>query len=254
MLLFIKPWLPIGRIEFDSVVDMNGQDVQDVRGIYPQFIRGSNNSSELEIGGSSSGPMSSIVLYGSESANPAEISIKTANAGVSDYVEVINVVKGDSPAVTLPCGKIGFPATQAPSSDANTLDDYEEGAWSPALKFGGASVGMTYSIQSGRYTKIGNVVTATGYLTLTAKGSSSGNATIEGLPFAAMNDNGALSAANVRISDVTYTGVVSAYVNKNTTVLYLSQTIEAGTASFLTQANFANSSSIVFSVTYLAPT
>src|SRR5665647_161935 len=51
-------------------------------------------------------------------------------------------------------GQIPFPATQNPSSDPNTLDDYEEGSWTPALKFGGNSVGITYSAgnQTGQYT------------------------------------------------------------------------------------------------------
>ena len=40
---------------------------------------------------------------------------------------------------------ITFPATQSASSNANTLDDYEEGTWTPTVTFGGASVGITYN-------------------------------------------------------------------------------------------------------------
>jgi hypothetical protein len=54
-------------------------------------------------------------------------------------------------------GGITFPATQSASSDANTLDDYEEGTWTPAQGSGLTVVG-TYS-SSGRYTKIGRSVT-----------------------------------------------------------------------------------------------
>ena len=56
---------------------------------------------------------------------------------------------------------VSFPATQIASSDANTLDDYEEGTWSPTI------VGWTgtYSAQIGQYTKIGNMVYLSGSVT-----------------------------------------------------------------------------------------
>ena len=78
---------------------------------------------------------------------------------------------------------ITFPATQSASTDANTLDDYEEGIFTPVLRFGGNSVGITYTVQQGRYTKIGNMVAVTVSIRLSSKGSSTGIATISGLPF-----------------------------------------------------------------------
>jgi len=51
---------------------------------------------------------------------------------------------------------ITFPATQVASADANTLDDYEEGTWTPVFLAGGITgTSITYS---GTYTKIGRVV------------------------------------------------------------------------------------------------
>jgi hypothetical protein len=52
---------------------------------------------------------------------------------------------------------IKFPATQSASSDANTLDDYEEGNWTPQL-VGGTTVGTPVN-GAGFYTKVGNLVT-----------------------------------------------------------------------------------------------
>ena len=52
---------------------------------------------------------------------------------------------------------ITFPATENLSSNANTLDDYEEGSYAPTQGSGLTVVG-TFS-SSGRYTKIGNLVT-----------------------------------------------------------------------------------------------
>lgn len=80
-------------------------------------------------------------------------------------------------------GGLAFPATQVPSANANTLDDYEEDSFTPGLAFAGASVGMTYSAQTGTYTKIGRVVLCNIRVNLSAKGSSTGAATITGLPF-----------------------------------------------------------------------
>ena len=63
------------------------------------------------------------------------------------------------------------------------------------LQFGGASTGITYSAQLGRYTKIGRMVIATGNIVLTSKGTSTGAAQIAGLPFTAANDGIYSSAA-----------------------------------------------------------
>jgi hypothetical protein len=78
---------------------------------------------------------------------------------------------------------IAFPATQSASSDANTLDDYEEGTFTPGVAFGGGTTGITYSTQVGQYVKIGRFVYATFNIALTNKGSSSGSVTVTGLPF-----------------------------------------------------------------------
>ena len=84
-------------------------------------------------------------------------------------------------------GGITFPATQVASSDANTLDDYEEGTFSPQVSFNGASVGVTYINQIGRYTKVGRLVTVMINFRLSNKGSSTGDFIITNLPFSAYN-------------------------------------------------------------------
>jgi hypothetical protein len=50
---------------------------------------------------------------------------------------------------------ITFPSTQVASSDANTLDDYEEGTWSPSIL---GFTSPTYGTRKGTYTKIGRQV------------------------------------------------------------------------------------------------
>jgi hypothetical protein len=72
---------------------------------------------------------------------------------------------------------ITFPATQSQSSNANTLDDYEEGTWTPTL--GGTA---TYNSQTGTYTKVGRLVTVTFNLNILVLGTGS-TTTVDGLPF-----------------------------------------------------------------------
>ena len=89
--------------------------------------------------------------------------------------------------LTLAGGQLFFPVAQNSSADVNTLDDYEEGTWTIQLTFGGASVGVTFSNNTGWYVKLGKLVIVGGSFTLTAKGSSVGNASITGLPFTSQN-------------------------------------------------------------------
>ena len=81
---------------------------------------------------------------------------------------------------------ITFPASQSASSDANTLDDYEEGTWTPVpSRFVGGAITTTGSITAtGGYTKVGNLVTIVGSIIITGtvtQGSS--DTVITGLPF-----------------------------------------------------------------------
>jgi len=78
---------------------------------------------------------------------------------------------------------ITFPATQSASSDANTLDDYEEGTWSPTITAQSGTF-TTVSFNSGVYTKIGNIVTCSGTVEITTAGSASGSINVT-FPFSA---------------------------------------------------------------------
>ena len=82
-------------------------------------------------------------------------------------------------------GQIQFPATQNASSNANTLDDYEEGTWTPVLEGSTTNPTATYNaLNRGVYTKIGNVVTVSFNLFTESKTGGSGDFLVAGLPFA----------------------------------------------------------------------
>lgn len=85
-------------------------------------------------------------------------------------------------------GQVTFPATQNPSSNVNTLDDYEEGSWTPVLNDGSNNATM-HALNSGTYTKIGRLVFVTARVQTSSLGSVSGNLYISGLPFTVGNVN-----------------------------------------------------------------
>lgn len=80
---------------------------------------------------------------------------------------------------------ITFPATAVSASDANTLDDYEEGTWTPAYQAGSSG----YVTQIGQYTRIGNVVTVYCHIQISTSASFLGtsNVTITGWPLSPSN-------------------------------------------------------------------
>jgi hypothetical protein len=97
--------------------------------------------------------------------NVANVTVLTANSSGLTYVPTGNVninIGGTSANLTmnlLTANGIKFPGTQVSSADANTLDDYEEGTWTPTVR--GSSTAGTYTPSTvvGTYTKVGRLVT-----------------------------------------------------------------------------------------------
>ena len=157
----------------------------------------------------------------------------------------------DSGHVTSFGGQITFPATAADSAGANTLDDYEEGTFTPGISFGNGTTGITYTTQVGKYTKVGNLVTAFAYVILSAKGTSTGAVRVTGFPFTAVN------TANVRTTCFQYitggattiTGSPFGILVENTTSTLLQQII-TGTASSLNDTHFADTTATISTIPY----
>jgi len=76
---------------------------------------------------------------------------------------------------------ITFPATQVASSDVNTLDDYEEGTWTPTIT-AGSGTPTTVTVNSSTYTKIGRMVVCTFDISIVAVGTAASSLQF-GLPF-----------------------------------------------------------------------
>ena len=77
---------------------------------------------------------------------------KLATTGTMTFASTIGV-GGATPAAS--GAGITFPASASASSDANTLDDYEEGTWTPTFTSGGNTLTITGGTQNFKYVKIG---------------------------------------------------------------------------------------------------
>ena len=132
---------------------------------------------------------------------------------------------------------ITFPATQSASSDVNTLDDYEEGTWTPNQGFGLTVVG-TFS-STGKYTKIGRVVTVQGSFSATSIAVNGNNVMCSNLPFPNMN----VSASNFigGASNSSLSALINVWVDQPATSMYA-------------VSSMAGTSGIYFTVTYFTTT
>lgn len=184
----------------------------------------------------------------------------TIALGTSTITGVLATARGGtsvdiaSAAFPLGSGQITFPATQNPSAGANTLDDYEEGTWTPVVGGAGGTSGQTYALQLGSYIKIGTRVTALATTQFSNKGTITGNVQFQGLPFA--------SAAGVYASStaIRFSGLATNWISlvsmiaPGTSVGLLEGTAAAGTANTtaLVTADLANGTSFIVGWTYTA--
>ena len=141
---------------------------------------------------------------------------------------------------------ITFPSTQSASSDANTLDDYEEGTWTPSASAQSGSL-TTYS-SAGQYTKIGRNVYVTGYVSLTNVGTASGWLVINNLPFTTLTFNNGRPAIFLSRENASNGIVYSGWADSNSTTINISNlTFSAGIV-------WTNGFSYAFTLTYQSAT
>lgn len=130
--------------------------------------------------------------------------------------------------------QIRFAATPVASADPNTLDDYEEGSWTPVLGGDSGQSGQTYAKQVGRYQKVGRQVHFTFEVQLSAEGTVGLEAVLRGLPFTVAGDR-AFGA-----------GYISDFANLGISVVALTLAPEASS----TQAYFRHTTAAATDMTY----
>jgi hypothetical protein len=156
-------------------------------------------------------------------------------------LKVINTIGVGNATPSTSGAGITFPATQSASTDANTLDDYEEGTFTPSFTFGGGSTGITYSAtrRIGTYTKIGNKVFYFIHIELTSKGSSTGQALITGLPFTSTGNDAYVPASVFIASMASITGQIMPRSSTGSTTIDIYQVVSSS-YSGITDTNFTN--------------
>ena len=108
------------------------------------------------------------------------------------------------------------------SAAANSLDDYEEGNWTPTV--GNGVSGVSYTTQTGHYEKVGKIVHVTWYLRFTGTGDG-GAFTIGSLPFTTANTSTYNSGGTVDYLNASFQSGADhrIYIGNNSTVLYFYQ-------------------------------
>jgi hypothetical protein len=139
-----------------------------------------------------------------------------------------NVQRGGGLAVSYDCG-------------------YMEGSWTPAPQVGGADVGVAGTFV-GRYTRIGQQVTAHGSVTFTNKGSSVGAMKIAGLPFQA-GGIGTFPAGVGYAANLASAYQLQPWVQQNESDLTMQKGNLATTVN-MTDADVTDTTRIDFAVTY----
>lgn len=160
----------------------------------------------------------------------------------------------DGTTLTTP-GQIAFPAVQNASTNANTLDDYEEGTFTPVIGGSGGTSGQTYLNQGGYYIKIGQLVWILAYCVLSAKGTITTNVEIQGLPFTSNT-----ATLNYQSVSVAYSSLATNWVNimgvivPNSTVMSIVGATGAAPNNqvALTTADIGNTTRLFVTATYRA--
>lgn len=155
-------------------------------------------------------------------------------------------------ALQIATNQITFPATQAPSSNANALDDYEEGTWTPTFGGTGGQTGQVYAAQVGTYIKIGQLVLVRGRVALSTLGTITGQAVIKGLPFTT-EAAGTYGGISIGYYTGLTTAVVALYALAGVSQTFLEFYFAAAAATALTapvQADLSNTSDIRFGGCY----
>jgi hypothetical protein len=121
------------------------------------------------------------------------------------------------------------------SVTSKTLDDYEEGTFTPVVRdaSSGGNTASSYLVATGRYTKVGRMVHATiNFVNIDTTGMTSGNSVyITGLPFTAVNSFG-YPTVPVNVSAVSSAnGYVRGSVFYNASHLSLSEGTTTGGAA-----------------------
>jgi hypothetical protein len=186
--------------------------------------------------------------------------VASGGSGVTTSTGTGDNVLGTTPSFTSTIGVGGatasasgagitFPATQSASTDVNTLDDYEEGTWTPSI--GGTA---TYTTQAGTYSKVGNIVTLWFDIQINVLGTGT-TTSFSGLPYLSRvspnNPQGMAGAVGYFVNIATSSTFILVRVDNNATAAQFSNTAGV-TTGVLSNAIFGNGARTTGTITYQA--
>jgi hypothetical protein len=155
-------------------------------------------------------------------------------------------------AGTLTLGENTF--SSQPTLNTTTINDAFIGrvnTFTPTLSFGGGSTGITYSSQIGKYWRIGSMIFFNITINLTNKGSSTGVAKVNGLPYTVANDgfrNLAVMESNMTTLPTGATALVGEIIANSTDITIVGY--GASTQVAASNTNFGNTTVMTLSGFY----
>jgi hypothetical protein len=181
-------------------------------------------------------------------------SVTLGNADVTDIFMGSDkgaAVRADNNKIV--CQGVEFPDTQSASGDANILDDYEEGDWTPVLADVSGNTATMAGTTAGAYVKIGRQVTLTARLTCSSLGSCSGNMKITGLPFTVGNHNKFYNSVSIGYGEslaIPDDTSISGYGGQNTTTIVLWNWDDAAGGTALQHSEITADGTFFITTTY----
>lgn len=155
-----------------------------------QTISSLSTSNATITGGTITNITDLAVADGGTGASTAANARTNLGAAASGANSDITALSGLTTALSVAQG--GTAGTSASAARTNlglsaaaTMAAVSNGTFTPVLRLGGATTGITYGTQSGVYTRIGSLIFYVINITLTSKGTATGALDISGLPFAA---------------------------------------------------------------------
>jgi hypothetical protein len=146
----------------------------------------------------------------------------------------------------------GASVENAPSGEDDGLV-YETGTWDGVISDGTTPMTMNGSADTGYYTRVGNLVTVTGFFATTdLQGLSSETIRLTGLPFTIANDNAAYFGGGARCDGLAITAghSVNYHGQINTTYINLNVWDATTGASAMTASEWSADGNIMISVSY----
>ena len=244
----------IWQVEKDPTTGLEGDmwiltKIVANQGYWIQFNASASivTSFAVQTGTSPVNPLAGIVTFNGAVVVAGTNPVRTDGTGANTMDLEVQISQAVAATDATTVGLSSFDSAQF-SVDVNGFVSLpgNTNTFTPAIAFGGASVGVTYGAAEGKYTVIGNICFFDIYIDMSSKGSSTGNVTITGLP---INVAGPSSqVVFIQLDDVTYdVGFDAPFLRPLTGSSKTAEIWQSGngvTGLNLNDTNFANTSNV----------